>query len=272
METTANMQKLISKLKLLYIESSSYDADWHSTLHSHPFTELFYVIRGRGHFQFNDSSTFPVKEDDMVIINPNIIHTEVSDQENPLEYIVLGIDGVKFFAGLENDLGFSIHNYSQYKHEILFYLKAILAELQHHNSYSDLVIDNLLNILVINAVRRTESLLDVGDVNEELNKDCVFLENYLNVHFREPITLDHLADLTFMNKYYLSHIFKEHSGMAPIDFVLNKRIIESKKLLENTDLSISQIASIVGFSTSSYFSQYFKRVQNISPSDYRNSF
>ncbi|MEG0737103.1 AraC family transcriptional regulator [Erysipelothrix sp. HDW6C] len=260
--------KNITKSKFLYISTSHYDVDWHSTLHSHPFTELFYVIRGQGSFQFRDQTTVPVKADDMAIINPNVLHTEISDPDNPLEYIVVGIDGVAFSID-EHDTGFSIHNYYKHKHDILFYLKSILVEKEDCDSYSEMIIDHLLKTLLINVIRRTSVSLNISDEDTSLNHDCIFIENYINIHYREKITLDLLASLTFMNKYYLSHMFKEHSGYAPIDFLLNKRIHEAEKLLANTDLSISQISGIVGFGSSSYFSQYFRKVHNMSASEYR---
>lgn len=264
-----NMENILEKSKFLYIDSSRFDADWHSTLHSHSFTELFYVVKGKGQFQFGDTVYKDVQEDSLVIINPNIVHTEISDKNDPLEYIVLGIDGIEFSLDIDDDYGYSIHNYNDYKHEVLFYLKAILEEEKNKDRNYFLMIDQLLNVLVMNVLRRTVSELNITKGNTDENKDCIFIENYLNIHFREEITLDKLAELTFMNKYYLSHIFKEHSGQSPIEYLLEKRISEAKKLLKTTDLSISQIANIVGFNSASYFSQYFKKINNLSPSQYR---
>ena len=262
------MNHLLNKAKLRYIDSSKYDAGWHSTLHSHAFTELFYVVRGEGRFHFSENVFVEVAQDDLVIINPNILHTEISDKDNPLEYIVLGIDGLEFFIQNAN-IGYSIHNYSEHKHEVLFYIKSILAEMMHNESFYETIIDNLVNLLIMNVLRRTILELRVYEGDKDSNKDCIFIENYINTHFKEPITLDLLADLTFMNKFYLAHEFKKYSGYSPIDFLLNKRLSEAKKLLSTTDLSISQIANIVGFGTASYFSQYFKKNEGASPSTYR---
>lgn len=271
-----NQQNLISinlgKMKLLYIESSKYDVHWHSTLHSHPFTEFFYVLKGKGQFRFKDNIIMNVKEDDLVIINPNIAHTEISDKDYPLEYIVLGIDGIGFLTDLDDDQGHSIHNYSNFKHEILFYLKTLHKEVADKEPYYELMVSNLLGVLIMNVIRRTVVDLSIAPQNNKVNEDCIFIENYLNIHYQEPISLDTLAELTFMNKYYLSHIFKEHSGYSPIDFVLKKRVLEAEKLLTSTDLSISQISNIVGFASASYFSQYFKKQHANSPSQYRERF
>lgn len=262
--------QIVNKSKLLYIDSSKFDSGWHSTLHSHPFTELFYVLKGQGQFQFYDGSTIDVNQDDLLIINPNIVHTEISDPDNPLEYIVLGIDGIGFISDEQTYLDYSVNNYEQHKHEILFYLRTLYNESNADEIYKDLLLDNQLNVLIINIIRRSEILLSLEEDQNKTNKDCLFIENYLSTHYKENITLDKLADLTFINKFYLSHIFKQHSGYSPIQFLLKKRINVSIKLLTTTDLGISQIASVVGFGNSSYFSQYFKREMNISPTQYRS--
>ena len=74
-----------------------------------------------------------------------------------------------------------------------------------------------------------------------------------------------------MNKYYLSHSFKREYNISPINYMISRRIEESKYLLAETDLSMSQIAQLLGFSSLSYFSQVFRRTQSISPMEYRKS-
>ena len=69
---------------LLYISTSRYEGDWHSTPHAHHCTELFYVSSGKGSFLVNDD-VFDVKADDLIIVNPNVPHTEMSRDESPLE-------------------------------------------------------------------------------------------------------------------------------------------------------------------------------------------
>ena len=74
-----------------------------------------------------------------------------------------------------------------------------------------------------------------------------------------------------MNKFYLSHAFKREYGVSPINYMISRRIDESKYLLAETDLSLSQIAQLLGFSSLSYFSQVFHRTQGISPKEYRQN-
>ena len=81
--------------RLLYVTHSSYDQGWHSSQHSHDFIELFYIVQGKGSFIVSNQEHH-VEKNDLVIINPNINHTEKSSDDDSMEYITLGFDGVSF--------------------------------------------------------------------------------------------------------------------------------------------------------------------------------
>lgn len=150
---TAKLSKL--NFKLLYITQAKYDTDWHSIKHTHHFTELFYVLRGKGQFLVEDQ-IFNVKEDDLIVVNPNISHTEIGNNEYPLEYIVLGIDGLQFLSDSDSKyMNYSINNYYEYKHEVLFYLRTLVEEVKNKGEGYEAMCQNLLEILIINMIRRT---------------------------------------------------------------------------------------------------------------------
>ena len=83
--------------KLLSISNARDEGDWKSIPHTHPFTELFFVSDGKGSFLF-DQTTHSIYPGDLVIIPPYTEHTERSLPNQPLEYYVLGIDGISFLA------------------------------------------------------------------------------------------------------------------------------------------------------------------------------
>ena len=254
---------------LLYISKSLYGQDWHSTPHAHHCTELFYVLQGKGSFLVNDE-TFDIKEDDLIIVNPNVMHTEMSKNEEPLEYIVLGIEGLQFTTmGAQGEMDdFSVHNYYDYKHEVLFYMKTLLQEMEHEDEDFEVVCQNLLEVLIINMVRRTKANMIVAP-SQKITKECRYIEQYINHHFKEEITLELLSEKSYMNKYYLVHAFKQYKGVSPISYLISKRIESAKELLETTNYPIAQIAECSGFSSQSYFSQVFKKSEHISPNEYR---
>lgn len=256
---------------LIYISTSLYEGDWHSTPHSHHCTELFYVLRGKGNFLVNDD-IFNVKEDDLIIVNPNVPHTEMSKDDSPLEYIVLGIEGLQFTTlRNQNDYeDFSVHNYYEYKHEILFYLKTLIQEMELEDQEYESICQNLLEILIVNMVRRTKTNLLVAPT-QKITKECRFIEQYINNHFTEDISLELLSEKAYMNKYYLVHAFKQYKGISPISYLIKLRIEQAKELLETTNYSIAQISDSSGFSSQSYFSQVFKKATNLTPNEFRKS-
>ena len=255
--------------KLLNIASSRYGGDWHSVPHTHNHTELFFIVSGKGQFLIQDQF-FPVGINNLVIINPNVLHTEDSLNAQPLEYIVLGIDGIEL-ANDENSNGqFSILDHME-SVEVSGCLRNILREMEQKNTGYEDVCQAYMEILIIRLMRSTTLSVPSEPQISSGNRQCAAVRRYIDLHFKEPLTLEQLAEESHMNKYYLSHSFKREYGTSPINYMISRRIEESKYLLAETDLSMTQIAQLLGFSSLSYFSQVFRRTQSVSPLEYRQS-
>lgn len=262
--------------RLLYVSTSKYEGDWQSILHSHPFSELFYVVNGQGTFIAEDTE-FPVKKNDMVIINPHVRHTEKSLPGAPLDYIVLGIEGLSFAfekiaaarsgESAQAPSG-TVNKYNVSKTNVCTCLNLMLEEVSRQEEDYETVCQNLLEVLLISMLR-SGSLSVVPDNSRLLNRECTQIKNYLDANYSETITLDSLAALTHMNKYYLAHTFTKYIGLSPINYLLQKRIQEGKSLLESTSYSIAQISDLLGFSSQSYFSQAFRKATGMTPMQYR---
>ncbi len=254
--------------KLLYVTSAKYERDWHSIPHTHYFSEFFYVLRGGGRFLV-EGKTFPVRENDLIIVNPNVSHTEMSDNARPLEYVVLGVEGIAF--SFQEEEGADTHqvlSFREKRHEIQFYLDTLLREAETRSPYHETVCQNLLEVMIIHMIRETGFSMSVMP-SRKANLACGVAKRYIDSHFREPLTLQDLADVTHVSKYYLAHAFTEDYGLSPINYLIARRIEESKNLLKSTDHSISQIASFTGFSSQSYFSQSFRKITGQKPGEYR---
>jgi AraC-like DNA-binding protein len=128
-----------------------------------------------------------------------------------------------------------------------------------------------MEILIVRLMRQMALTVPVAPQVVHSNRQCAAVRRYIDLHYKEPLTLELLAEEAHMNKYYLSHAFKEEYGIPPINYMIDRRISESKYLLTETDLSMSQIARLLGFSSLSYFSQVFRKTQGISPMEYRNN-
>jgi len=95
------------------------------------------------------------------------------------------------------------------------------------------------------------------------------VKRYIDLHYREKITLEELIQLSCINRTALNTKFKRSYGFSPIDYVINKRIEEAKLLLAETALEINELSERVGFSSASYFSRIFRRYTGMSPNEYR---
>lgn len=251
--------------KLLNAASSQYGGDWHSIPHTHNYVELFYIVGGRGQFLIEDK-IYDVSTNNLVIINPGILHTEMSLNAQPLEYIVLGIEGVAL--GEQEDGPFCILDHYE-SMEISGCLRNILREMEMKNTGYEDICQAYMEILIIRLMRITAIAVPQEPLAAATNRQCAAARRFIDLHFKEPLTLDQLAQEAHMNKFYLAHTFKEEYGTSPINYMIRRRIEESKYLLTETDLSLSQIAQMLGFSSLSYFSQVFRRTQSTSPMEYR---
>lgn len=255
--------------KLLYISSAKYGGDWHSVQHTHNCSELFYVIDGQGQFLI-ENRTYPVSVNDLVIVNPNVLHTEVSLNASPLRYIVLGVEGLELTASSEEgNSNFCIINFKNIRETILHYLQHMLTEIETKNTGYEIVCQDLMEILIVLLGRQTNFSTLLTPISKKTSRLCGSTKRYIDTHYQENITLDQLAEVCHVSKYHLAHAFTEEYGISPINYLISKRISEAEHLLKTTDFSLSLISNTTGFSSSSYFAQIFKKQKGMSPTEFR---
>ena len=95
-------------------------------------------------------------------------------------------------------------------------------------------------------------------------------ERCLNENFHELKTPQQYALKLNISASYLNTICKEIYDTSVSDIIKERVILEAKRLLVHTDLSVSEISYKLGFSDNSYFGRYFKKSMGISPEKFRN--
>lgn len=251
--------------RLLSITASLYEGDWQSIRHSHPFAELFYVKSGKGSFLI-ENQRFPIAKGQLVIINPGVEHTEVSLESAPLEYISLGVEDLQF--AFKNNANHFLINCMNIPKNLSFYFSAILEEAEQQISGYETICQNLLEILTLHLLRHTNSAFEIVPPRST-NRECARIRRYIDTNYQDDITLDTLANLAHLNKYYFVHAFTKIYGQSPMNYLTGRRIQVSQDLLKSSDYSISEIARMAGFSSSSYFSQCFRKYCKMTAQAYR---
>ena len=94
--------------------------------------------------------------------------------------------------------------------------------------------------------------------------------SWINQHYCEKISLERIAKEFNLNKYYVSHVFKEVTGYTVMQYVMECRLIQVKYLLEvKLDQSLEEIFRSTGFGSAAHFSRFFKERIGMTPTTYR---
>jgi len=121
------------------------------------------------------------------------------------------------------------------------------------------------NFLTLKHIKEFPSITEPLPDDKRIERAKAYIEK----HYNCPLALEHVANIACMSKYHFCRTFKRFDGISFKGYVKNVRIEKAKELLNNTGLSISEIAFEVGFQSLSYFNTLFKSHLNISPRNFR---
>ena len=111
---------------------------------------------------------------------------------------------------------------------------------------------------------------DNGVFTQKNNGEVVAkVKKYIEEHLCYNITRQEIGEHVFLNKDYVSRIFKEETGVAIVDYVIKRKLQVACELLSTTKLSISKVAECIGYTHMPYFSKIFKKETGMTPNEYR---
>ena len=100
----------------------------------------------------------------------------------------------------------------------------------------------------------------------------VKMMTYIEEHLTEKIELAQVAEHVSLSRTYASAIFREELGITMSEFILNERMLEAKRMLRDTDLTVAAIADRLAFCSQSYFTKNFAEAEGMTPVEYRRQF
>lgn len=161
----------------------------------------------------------------------------------------------------------------------IFYLVYESKQLDSHHVFrkkeiSDLYIKSLNSIFDMLAFIKYILSFKFDEENVETYYETSIdtLKGYIRENLEKNLTRNELAERVFLNADYLSRLFKKQTGISLSTFITNERVNMSKDFLIKTDMSISIIASKVGYSNFSHFSQVFKKITGSTPVEFRQAY
>lgn len=215
--------------------------------HHHTFAQLLFPLEGSMEIKTKKDSR-ELDETGIFLIPSFCIHTYYARKTN--EFLVVDIP--KHFLELSDThpgMYFSMTN----SWKAIRYL--LLEEILNNNSQS-IAIQYIIR-LIAEKIKITSSLPSI---------------EYIHNHFSEPLNIEKLASIENFHPVYFTQWFKNNTGKSPIAYIQEVRLKEAKKLLIETDLSITNIALQVGYNQLSSLSRLFYKYEGLSPSLYRKQF
>jgi AraC family transcriptional regulator len=94
--------------------------------------------------------------------------------------------------------------------------------------------------------------------------------DYINANLDRKIKLDDLAELLDLSQFYFCHLFKESTGFAPYQYVIQQRVKKARQLIKHNKLPLAEIALECGFSSQSQMTNHFRKYMGVTPKAYRN--
>lgn len=151
---------------------------------------------------------------------------------------------------------------------------SLLHELNESNVVGRLYADSLATGLAIQLVRRYSSLKDVhvghgGMAPHKLRKAVALIDHHLCHEEEGRVALRAVAKEVSMSYFHFSRAFKQSMGMTLTSYIAERRIERAKKMLEETELPIAEIALRSGFSSQSHFTTAFRRLAGATPKAFR---
>ena len=108
-----------------------------------------------------------------------------------------------------------------------------------------------------------------NSTNAPKKMDISSVKSFLDEHYSEKLSLESVASHFFIDKHYLARLFKEQYGVTLVTYLQQVRITHAKRMLRFTDKSIEEIGLECGIGELNYFSRVFKKLEGVSPSEFR---
>lgn len=245
--------------------------------HSHSFYEIFFLINGTCLLQIGKEH-YTLKAGNLAIISPNTPHRTSYANTATAERVSLEFS--------ENYLNWLCKNWGEHwileklksnvfepaeseSRNIEFILNNINAETKKDELFKNEFIELLFSELMLYIIRCNRYSLINDTPKITYNRNIELAIDYINANFKRKISLEEVANMLHLNPSYFSKQFKTVNGVGFSEYIANLRIVQSEKLLLETNKSITEIAFECGFENSNYYGDVFKKLNHVSPSEFR---
>ena len=256
---------------------ASYGMHWHTSIEIvQPIFNCYEIVIGE--------ETIHVEPGEIVIIPPRSLHQIVAP-ETGCRFIYIfdmsSLSSIHGFAAIQpfiqEPIKITKSAYPHIYHDICDILTQMRDYYFNQEKFAELSIYALLIKLLLslgnNQFDNMEifSSMRVYKQKEYASKFNEVME-FIDTHYMDDLELDNIAASIGFSKYHFSRLFKQYTNYTFCNYLTRRRLLAAKALLEQPNLSITEIALQSGFPSISTFNRAFKQQNNCTPSEYRDKF
>ncbi|KRF34516.1 AraC family transcriptional regulator [Paenibacillus sp. Soil787] len=238
----------------------------------HDYYLIHTVHAGEGTFEMHDR-TYRCSAGDTFVIYPGELFSYIADSDHPWHYTWVAFSG-RAAGTLLSQIGVSPQQAvisGSNPRSIRHYYRHIRSSFQHSNTpvLEDMESAGWLRLLIRELGRRNSHQIAVKPTIEtDIERQVGQAIRYLELQYTQQVSIEDLAHTLGYHRTYLCKMFKQSTGLAPMQYLLKVRMERAVQLLE-TSMTIDQVASSVGFNDALYFSKQFHKWSGSAPSVYR---
>lgn len=239
--------------------------------HYHDSYEIYYLVKGKRNYVIDDEF-FSLSKGDIALIKPGILHKTAGGAYDrilinftkPYLNTFFTPEARLILLSCFDDKIITVPSDQRLKVRELMEKIASLLE-DGYEKLTFIYLTELLNTLMLT---KKQSVLSESKVPPD-GKTITKILHYINKHYSEIENIQQIAEKFFITKYHLCRTFKGATNISVIEYLNRVKIKKACTLLENTEKNITEICTDCGFNSSVYFCKLFKKLMNMTPSQYR---
>lgn len=238
-----------------------------SSSHYHEFYELYYLESGFRYHLINDN-LYQIEAGQFLLFEPYVLHHSYGEKDVPFSRILIYFREDELISNnlkqiLKDSSGAYKLNIDESKQ---FYqlMNLIHQEKQAPMEFSDEYCKSLLNTMLVTLFRNKRQRIKQAQKNQVTD-----IVSYINANYMNDLSLEQISNHFYVSTFHLCHEFKQYTSSTIIQYINKTRIINAQRLLSSTDLNITEVSLLTGFSSVSHFGRVFKDITSYTPTAWR---
>jgi AraC-like DNA-binding protein len=253
--------------------------DWFMENHFHNDYELIFILDGKIELKINNKTYVPEKNSLVFINNMELHGYRILEYPYTRYVIMLKPDFLQsavneplltsIFQHRPNDFSHVMNVPAEYIPSLRAAFHTMYREFKGYKAFRETNLKLYLYQLLISLYRLSEQQFPMSKVSTPMNNVIALVQNHIEEHYMEELSLKDVSKLFYTDMYYLCHLFKNVTGYTFKSYLIQQRISKAKDMLAYKEDDITEVGLDCGFNNVNHFIRTFKKMLGITPYQYR---